>query len=47
MKIITVKNLSKIFKKPIREDGLKGMAKSLFSRKYDEVKAVDQISFDI
>lgn len=47
MKIITVKNLSKTFKKPIREDGLKGMVKSLFSRKYEEVKAVDNISFDI
>lgn len=47
MKIITVKNLSKIFKKPIREEGLKGMAKSLFSRKYEEVRAVDNISFDI
>ncbi len=47
MKIISVKNLSKTFKKPIREEGLKGMIKSLFSRQYEEVKAVDQISFDI
>ena len=47
MSIISVKNLSKTFKKPIREEGLKGMIKSLFSRKYDEVKAVDNISFDI
>ena len=47
MKIISVKNLSKTFKKPIREEGLKGMIKALFSRKYDEVKAVDDISFDI
>ena len=47
MKIISVKNLSKTFKKPIREEGLKGMVKSLFSRKYDEVRAVDDISFDI
>lgn len=47
MKIISVSNLTKIFKKPLREEGLKGMIKALFSRKYEEVKAVDQISFDI
>ena len=47
MKIISVKNLSKTFKKPIREEGLKGMIKGLFSRQYEEVRAVDQISFDI
>ena len=47
MNIISVKNLSKTFKKPIRDEGLKGMIKSLFSRKYEEVKAVDDISFDI
>lgn len=47
MKIISVKDLSKTFKKPIREEGLKGMIKALFSRKYEEVRAVDGISFDI
>lgn len=47
MSIISVKNLSKTFKKPIREEGLMGMIKSFFSRKYEEVKAVDDISFDI
>ena len=47
MKIISVNNLSKTFKKPIRGEGLKGMAKALFSRKYEEVRAVDGISFDI
>lgn len=47
MKIISVKNLSKTFKKPIRDEGLRGMIKSLFSRKYEEVRAVDGISFDI
>ena len=47
MKIISVKDLSKTFKKPIREEGLKGMIKALFSRKYEEVHAVDGISFDI
>lgn len=47
MKIISVKNLSKTFKKPIRDEGLKGMIKALFSRQYEEVKAVDNISFEI
>jgi ABC-2 type transport system ATP-binding protein len=47
MSIISVKNLSKVFKKPLREEGLRGMIKALFSRKYEEVRAVDGISFDI
>lgn len=47
MSIISVKDLSKTFKKPIRDEGLRGMIKSLFSRRYEEVHAVDQISFDI
>lgn len=47
MSIISVKNLSKTFKKPIRKEGLGGMIKALFSRKYEEVHAVDGISFDI
>ena len=47
MSIISVKDLSKTFKKPLREEGLKGMIKALFSRKYEEVHAVDGISFDI
>lgn len=47
MSIISVKNLSKIFKKPIRGEGLSGMIKSFFSRDCEEVRAVDGISFDI
>ena len=47
MKMIEVKNLTKIFKKPFRGSGLKGMIKTLFSRKYEEIRAVDNISFDI
>lgn len=47
MKIIEVNNLSKTFKKPLRDEGLKGMIKALFSRKYEEIKAVDDISFEI
>ena len=47
MSIISVKDLSKTFKKPIRKEGLSGMIKALFSREYEEIKAVDGISFDI
>lgn len=47
MNIISVKDLSKTFKKPIRGEGVIGMFKTLFSRKHEEVKAVDKISFDI
>ena len=47
MNIISVKDLSKTFKKPIRDEGLKGMIKGLFSRKYEEIPAVKDISFNI
>ena len=47
MAFIEIKNLSKTFKKPIRGEGLKGMIKTLFSRKYEEIKAVKDISFSI
>ena len=47
MHAIEVKELSKIFKKPIREEGLRGMIKALFSKKHEEVKAVDRVSFTI
>lgn len=47
MSIISVKDLTKVFKKPIRGEGLSGMIKSFFSREYEEVRAVDGISFDI
>lgn len=47
MSIISVKDLTKVFRKPIRGEGLSGMIKSFFSREYEEVRAVDGISFDI
>ncbi len=47
MSIIQVQELTKVFKKPIRGEGVKGMIKALFSRKYEEIKAVDGVSFDI
>ena len=47
MKIIQVKNLVKTFKKPIRGEGLKGMIKTLFSRKYEPIPAVKGVNFEI
>jgi ABC-2 type transport system ATP-binding protein len=44
---ITVSNLAKHYKVPVREAGLKESAKSLFKRTYKTVKAVDEISFTI
>lgn len=45
--MIELKNVTKTFKKPIRGEGLLGMVKTLFSRKYEYVKAVKDISFTI
>ena len=45
--MIEVNELTKVFRKPIRGNGLSGMVKTLFSRKYDEVRAVDGISFTV
>lgn len=45
--MIEVNNLTKVFRKPIRGNGLSGMVKTLFSRKYEEVRAVDGIGFTI
>jgi ABC-2 type transport system ATP-binding protein len=45
--VIEVKNLSKHYKVPVREAGLKAATKSLFRRKYNTVKAVESISFNI
>lgn len=47
MNIIEVKNLCKTFKKPVRGEGLKGMIKTLFSRKYIPIEAVKDVSFSI
>jgi len=45
--MITARNLSKHFRVNRRAEGLKGAALSLFSRKYETVKAVDSIDLDI
>lgn len=47
MPIIHVKNLVKEYSVYKKESGFLGSAKSLFSRKYEKVRAVDDISFDI
>ena len=45
--MIYVENVSKEFKKVVKDSGLKGSVKSLFNRKYEVVKAVDNISFHV
>ena len=45
--MIEVNELTKVFRKPIRGEGLSGMVKTLFSRKYEEVRAVNGISFAV
>jgi len=45
--VISVKNLKKYFKVYKKEPGLWGSVKSLWDRTYEEVKAVDDISFEI
>ena len=45
--MIEVNELTKVFRKPIRGEGLSGMANTLFSRKYDEIRAVDGIGFAV
>lgn len=47
MSIISVKNLSKHYKVYKKEPGFMGSVKSLFHRRYEMVKAVDNISFSI
>ena len=47
MKVIEAKNLSKTFKVKIKEKGLKGSLKSIFKPKYEKIKAVKNVSFDV
>jgi ABC-2 type transport system ATP-binding protein len=44
---IHIKDLTKVYKVPERDPGLKAAVVSLFKRKYKEVRAVDGISFEI
>lgn len=45
--MIELKHVQKYFKKPVRGKGVWGMFKTLFSRKYTLVKAVDDVSFTV
>ena len=45
--MISVKNVSKTFRVPVRPKGMGEAFKSIFTRKYKTVKALDDISFDI
>ena len=45
--MIEIQNLTKIFKKPIRKEGVLGMLKTLFSTKYEEIVAVNDIKLEI
>lgn len=47
MALIEVKNVSKVFTKPVRESGILGMLKTMFSTKKISTVAVDNISFTI
>jgi len=47
MSVISVKGLSKYYQVHQKEPGLAGSIKSLFNRKYYDVKAVDNVSFEI
>ncbi|MFL6021506.1 MAG: ABC transporter, partial [Gaiellaceae bacterium] len=45
--VVQVSELTKIFRVPEREAGLRAATKGLFRRKWREVRAVDAISFEI
>ena len=47
MQVIKVNNLCKEFKTYIRKNGFMGSIQTLFTMKYDVVKAVDSVSFDV
>ena len=47
MSIIAVNNLSKIYPVAIKKPGLKGTLTHFFRRTYREIKAVQDISFQI
>ena len=47
MSFIMVKHLNKVFKVPKKASGKFGTLKSFFNRKYDYIKAIDDISFSI
>ena len=44
---LEVRELTKVFRVPVKDPGLVGSLKSLFNRQYREVRAVDRVSFAI
>ncbi|MBR2289824.1 MAG: ATP-binding cassette domain-containing protein [Clostridia bacterium] len=47
MKVIEVKDLAKTFKVKVKDKGLKGSIKAIFKPKYEEIKAVRGVSFEV
>ena len=47
MNILKVSNLTKTYKVAVRNSGLKNAFKSFIKKEYNEVKAVDDISFEL
>jgi ABC-2 type transport system ATP-binding protein len=47
MSVISVRNLTKTFKRPLRGEGFKGAVNDLFNRRYEIKTAVDDLSFEI
>lgn len=47
MEVITVKDLTKIFRVKVKDKGLKGSLKSIMKPKYKTINAVDHISFQV
>ena len=45
--VIEVSGLTKVYRVYRKESGVRGALKGLFSRQYDEVRAVDDVSFSI
>jgi ABC-2 type transport system ATP-binding protein len=45
--MIEVRDLSKVYRVPVKDPGLVGSVRSLFDRRFKEVRAVDGISFTI
>ncbi len=47
MAVIQARDLTKVFRIPRKEPGLRGAVKALFAPKYEEKRAVDAVSFQI
>lgn len=45
--MITVKNLTKIYKTPQKEKGISGFFRNIFNRQYKKVAALDKVSFHV